>query len=120
MTAGLAALVARGEVPWPLPGLVALAFVQYVIDSRADRGARLRASVLGRWNGIAYFVPVAAVAGRDALSLAWPPIPWLRTLGWLLVATTLASMLDRLRTPRMRRAQTHTSPAGEKVSDRRR
>lgn len=64
MTAGLAALVARGEVPWPLPGLVALAFVQYVIDSRADRGARLRASVLGRWNGIAYFAPVAA--GRDA------------------------------------------------------
>ena len=30
-----------------------------------------------------------------ALGLAWPPAAWLLALGWLLVATTLASMASR-------------------------
>src|SRR5512134_1964250 len=54
---GLAALVLRGEAPSPLPVLVALAFLQYTLDSRVVQGGALRASGLGRWNGIAYFVP---------------------------------------------------------------
>ena len=45
--------------PLVLPGLVAAAFVQYTLDSRALAGQRLRASALGRWNGIAYFVLLA-------------------------------------------------------------
>ena len=96
VTTGLAALAVRGEIPALLPTLVALAFVQYVVDSRwLGPGAPLRASRLGRANGIAYFVPIGLAVGRDALGLAWPPPAWLLALGWLLVATTTVSMLDR-------------------------
>ena len=92
---GLAALVLRGEAPWLLPLLVALAFLQYTLDSRVIDGGALRASALGRWNGIAYFVPVGTVVVRDALGLAWPGRGLVLALGWLLVATTLLSMADR-------------------------
>jgi len=92
---GLAALVLRGEAPWLLPVLVALAFLQYTLDSRVIDGAALRASALGRWNGIAYFVPVGTVVVRDALALAWPGRGLVLALGWLLVASTLLSMADR-------------------------
>lgn len=92
---GLAALVLRGEAPSPLPVLVALAFLQYTVDSRVVQGAALRASALGRWNGIAYFVPVGTVVVRDALGLAWPGRGLLLALGWALVASTLLSMADR-------------------------
>jgi CDP-diacylglycerol--glycerol-3-phosphate 3-phosphatidyltransferase len=93
---GLAALALRGEAPALLPLLVALAFLQYTLDSRVLSGAALRASALGRWNGIAYFVPVGTVVTRDALGLAWPVRGLVLALGWLLVATTLVSMADRL------------------------
>jgi len=92
---GLAALVLRGEAPWLLPVLVALAFLQYTLDSSVIDGGALRASALGRWNGIAYFVPVGTVVVRDALALAWPGRSLVLALGWLLVATTLLSMADR-------------------------
>lgn len=92
---GLAALALRGESPALLPALVALAFLQYTLDSRVTRGRPLRASALGRWNGIAYFVPIGTVVVRDALGLAWPPAGLVRALGWLLVASTLLSMVDR-------------------------
>jgi phosphatidylglycerophosphate synthase len=95
VTAGLGALVATGEIPPPLPWLVAAAFLQYVLDSRAVGNAGLRASPLGRWNGIAYFVLVGIPVVRDALGLGWPGAALVRLLGWLLVASTLASMVDR-------------------------
>ncbi len=94
---GLAALALRGEAPGLLPALVALAFVQYTLDSRVIDGGALRASALGRWNGIAYFVPVGTVVSREALGLAWPGHGLVLALGWLLVATTLLSMADRAR-----------------------
>ena len=92
---GLAALALRGEAPALLPAAVALAFLQYTLDSRALRGERLRASALGRWNGIAYFVPIGTVVVRDALGLAWPAPRLVLWLGWALVASTLLSMADR-------------------------
>jgi phosphatidylglycerophosphate synthase len=92
---GLAALAVRGEAPALLPALVALAFLQYTLDSRVLAGRPLRASALGRWNGIAYFVPVGTLVVRDALGLAWPGPDLVRALGWLLVASTLLSMADR-------------------------
>ena len=95
VTAGLGALVAAGEVPLPLPWLVAAAFLQYVLDSRAAGSGGLRASPLGRWNGIAYFVLVGIPVVRAALGLAWPGTALVRALGWVLVASTLASMADR-------------------------
>jgi cardiolipin synthase len=92
---GSAALALRGEIPVWLPVAILFAFTQYVVDSRPGPG--LRASWLGRWNGIAYFVEVGIPVVRDALGLAWPPAGWVRVIGWLLVATTMASVLDRLR-----------------------
>ncbi len=94
---GLAALALRGEAPALLPALVALAFLQYTLDSRVIRGNALVASALGRWNGIAYFVPIGTVVVRDALGLGWPGAAFVRGLGWLLVASTLLSLADRAR-----------------------
>jgi phosphatidylglycerophosphate synthase len=94
---GLAALALRGEAPALLPALVGLAFLQYTLDSKVAHGRALRASALGRWNGIAYFVPIGTVVVRDALGLGWPSAALVRALGWLLVASTLLSMADRAR-----------------------
>jgi phosphatidylglycerophosphate synthase len=94
---GLAALAARGVVPAPLPALVVLAFAQYALDSRALAGRPLRASQLGRWNGIAYFVLLGTPLTRDVIGLAWPADGLVHGLGWALVAATLISMADRAR-----------------------
>jgi cardiolipin synthase (CMP-forming) len=93
----LAALATLGYVPWLLPVLVVASFLQYVLDSRALQGKRLRASWLGRANGIAYFVLAAIPVYRGALGLAWPADPVIAGFAWLLVLTSAASMLDRLR-----------------------
>jgi phosphatidylglycerophosphate synthase len=95
VTAGLGALARAGEVPLALPWLVAAAFLQYVLDSRAAGSRGLRASPLGRWNGIAYFVLVGVPVVRDALGLGWPGAGLVRALGWTLVASTIVSMVDR-------------------------
>ncbi len=92
---GLGALAFAGAVPAPLPFLVALAFTQYMLDSRSIAGQPLRASFLGRWNGILYFVMVGIPVIRDALQLSWPGAGLVRMLGWGLVASTLVSMADR-------------------------
>jgi cardiolipin synthase len=93
---GLAALARLGAVPWPLSPLVALAFAQYVVDSRSHRGRPLRASRLGRWNGIAYYVVIATPIVRDTLGWSWPGARLVWWLGAALVASTLVSMVDRL------------------------
>ena len=91
----LAALAWVGLLnPW-LPGLVALAFSQYIFDSRIIAGAALKTSFLGKNNGIAYYVAVGIPVIREALGFHWPPDHWIALFGWLLVATTLASMTDR-------------------------
>jgi cardiolipin synthase len=95
VTAGCAAWAVRGELPALLPCAIALAFTQYALDSRPS--PRLRASSLGRWNGIAYFVAVGVPTVRDAAGLGWPPPGLVRAIGWLLLASTVVSMLDRLR-----------------------
>jgi phosphatidylglycerophosphate synthase len=96
-TAGTAALAWTGALPAWLPGLIALAFLQYALDSRRGPAGALRASFLGHWNGIAYYVIVAVPIVRDALGLAWPGPSLVMALGWLLVASTLLSMAERLR-----------------------
>jgi phosphatidylglycerophosphate synthase len=106
---GCAALAWRSEVPVLLPALIVFAFVQYVIDSRANArpsgapaGWSLRASWLGRWNGIGYFVVVGVPVVRDGASIGWPPSAWVHAAGWLLVMSTLVSMGDRLWASRSR------------------
>ena len=99
VSAGLGALAAGGLVPALLPALVLAAFAQYALDSHlraASPGAGLRASALGRWNGIAYFVLLGIPVVRDGLGLAWPGALAVHALGWALVATTLVSMGSRL------------------------
>lgn len=94
--AALAALAVRGVVPVVLPVLVAAAFAQYVLDSRATAGRPLRGNRLGRYNGIAYFVLVGVPVVRDGAGLDWPPDAFVNVLAWLLAASTLASMAARL------------------------
>ena len=54
--AGLACVAMDGSVTQWLPPLVILSFIQYVLDSKALSGKKLISSVIGRSNGIAYFV----------------------------------------------------------------
>jgi len=95
---GTAALARAGVLPAPLPWLIAAAFLQYALDSRALTASGLFPSRLGRWNGIAYYVIAAIPIVRDALALGWPGPDLLRALGWALIASTAVSMADRLQT----------------------
>lgn len=92
---GLAVLATQGRVATALPALVAVAFVQYVLDSRWLAGRPLRASGLGRWNGILYFVPLGIVSTREALGWGWPADVEVGVIAWILVASTLVSIGDR-------------------------
>ena len=91
----LVALHTQDYVPWLLPLLIALAFTQYALDSHALTGHSLRASWLGRSNGVAYFVLIGIVLIGNAMELAWPDHAWVYGLAWTLVVTTCASMADR-------------------------
>jgi phosphatidylglycerophosphate synthase len=95
VTTTLGALAWLGLVNDWLPWLVLAAFLQYTADSRALAGAVLRTSFLGRANGIAYFVMVGIPVIRNALGWGWPPDAWIAVAAWVLVISTLASMLDR-------------------------
>jgi phosphatidylglycerophosphate synthase len=103
VTGGLAGAASSGVVTPLLPVLIPIAFGQYVVDSYVwHRQRRLRASRLGRWNGILYFVPlvVIAVARLNVPGLgASVLLATTSALGYALVASTVASMLDRATTP---------------------
>jgi phosphatidylglycerophosphate synthase len=95
VTSGLFAGASRGVFPWILPALIVAAFAQYSIDSYwIHRHGRLRKSKLGRYNGILYFVPlcVAILIRLGAHILQ----PLLTALVWMLVASTVVSMGQRL------------------------
>ena len=93
----LGALAHLGYLPWLLPCLVAVAFAQYMLDSRALSGRKLRTSWLGRCNGIAYYVVAGVAVIRNALQLTWPDDVWIERLAWLLIITSIVSMFDRAR-----------------------
>lgn len=94
----LTGLWIAGFVPWLLPMLVAAAFAQYVIDSRALRGRHLRGNRLGRLNGIGYFVVAALPVYAGTLGLAPASRSLVGLLAWALCVSTVISMLQRLRT----------------------
>ncbi len=96
VTATLAGLAALGIVPALLPLLIIVAFSQYVLDSRTLAGRPLRASLLGRYNGIAYFVLAGFPVGQEALQFHLLPTGWFMWFGWALVLTTVISIIDRL------------------------
>jgi len=119
VTSGLAAGAVRGAFPWGLPVLVGAAFAQYVLDSYViDRARQLRPSRLGRYNGILYFVPlgvdIVVRLGGHALR------PLLTTIVWLLVASTVLSMGERLIVAVRARRRAPASPVGERQGRRRR
>jgi len=96
VSTGLAAVAYGGETTALLPVLILAAFGQYALDSSALAGRPLRASSLGRWNGIAYFVMLGIPVVRDGFGLGWPPSALVAGLAWLLCASTLVSMGSRL------------------------
>lgn len=103
VTGGLSGASTAGAVPVILPILIVAAFSQYVLDSYfLYRQKKLRMSVLGRWNGILYFVPLVVIA------LARLPVPssvagalgaLALAVSWLLVVSTVASIIDRTVAP---------------------
>ena len=97
VTFTLGGLASAGWVPWLLPALIPLAFVQYVLDSRALAGQPLRTNRIGKSNGIGYFALAGVVIVPNALAWwAWLAEVLGAVLAWLLVATTLLSMGERL------------------------
>ncbi|MEO2173240.1 MAG: CDP-alcohol phosphatidyltransferase family protein [bacterium] len=98
VTTMLAAEVSLGLVPLILPILVILAFTQYTLDSKALAGQPLRASVLGRYNGILYFVLAGFPIMQQALGIFLLPDEAFWYGGWILVVSTSISMAERLAT----------------------
>ncbi len=102
VTTGLTGAAISGLVTPLLPALIPFAFGQYVVDSYVWRRQRhLRASYLGRWNGVLYFVPLVIIAAARLPFLAGVALFLLLAaggLGYVLVASTAASMIDRATT----------------------
>jgi len=93
---GNAALASRELVPSYLAPIIAFAFIQYTLDSKALAGQPLRASRLGRWNGIFYFVVLGTPIIRNSLGWSCPPDSWVWFLGLGLAVTSIVSIGDRL------------------------
>lgn len=116
--AGLVAAAQRGALPVLLPLLVALAFAQYAGDSYVRGRERvLRMNALGRLNGILYFAPLVL----DSLARLGVGVFGLlaSVAAWLLVASTLASIADRLLALRSPRTAPGSPAAGTRDRSRR-
>ncbi len=103
VTAGLTGAAVAGSMTPILPILIPVAFGQYVLDSYLWHGRRqLRASAIGRWNGVFYFVPLVLIAG-SRMSSAAIVASWLTlaagALGYVLVVSTVVSVIDRATAP---------------------
>ena len=85
-----------GMAPYVLVLVIPLAFLQYMLDSRVITGQPLRASFIGRYNGIAYFVYAGWPAMQHTINLTVIPFDWFIWIGWGLVITSAISMVDRL------------------------
>jgi len=129
VTSGLTGAAIAGQLTVALPIVIVVAFSQYVLDSYfLHRKKQLHMSFLGRWNGMFYFVPLVLIAvSRLAAS---PPaasrLDWVtgvagilstlvELLSYLLVLSTVASILDRAIAPGAgvyRRAGTNRSGVG--------
>ena len=109
VTACLSGAAVAGQVPLVLPALVTVAFGQYVFDSYwVHRQKRLRMSTLGRWNGIGYFVPLVGLAAArlEAFSaIAALLVPAARATAYVLIASTVVSIVDRATAARRAREE---------------
>src|SRR5260370_39260329 len=110
VVSGIFAGASRGAFPWILPICITAAFAQYAIDSYwIHRQIKLRGSKLGRYNGMLYFAPpcmdILIRLGMRFLQ------PFLTLFVWMLVLSTLVSMGQRSRSPKL--ANPLPSPAPE-------
>ena len=114
VTSGLAGAAIAGQVTAALPILIVVAFSQYVLDSYfLHREKRLRMSFLGRWNGILYFVPLVLIAVSRlgfVANVAGGFSRLIVLLSYLLLLSTIASIIDRAVAPR-RAHQLSDSPS---------
>ena len=124
VTSGLTGAAIAGQVTVALPIVIVVAFSQYVLDSYfLHRKKQLHMSFLGRWNGMFYFVPLVLIAvSRLAVSrldqaagVAGILSTLIELLSYLLVLSTVASIVDRAIAPgagAYRRAGTNRSGVG--------
>lgn len=94
VVSGIFAGAWRGAFPWILPICITAAFAQYVADSYwLHPRSGLRGNRLGRYNGMLYFIPPCV---DSLIRLGWSFLrPALSAFVWLLVLSTIASMLQR-------------------------
>lgn len=119
VTSGLVAAVVAGAVPSALPLLIVIAFTQYVADSYwLHREKQLRMSGLGRWNGMLYFVPLLALGASELAPQSAGLGMFVRWLSWLLIASTLASIVDRGLASRPDRTATFPIAAADEAGAR--
>lgn len=96
VTLTLAAHTNHDYAPLALVLIIPVAFTQYLLDSDSLAGKPLRASQLGRYNGISYFVFAGWPIMQKTLGLTVIPFDLFIWIGWGLVLTTVISMIDRL------------------------
>ena len=92
----IAALTHHEWAPVMLVCIIPAAFIQYMLDSKALAGQPLKASSLGRYNGISYFVFAGFPVMQLALGITLIPFDWFVWIGWGLVVTSAISMVDRI------------------------
>lgn len=97
VTCCLAALAFLEMVSWILPPLIVIAFIQYLLDSRALSGNSLQASSLGKYNGIMYYLLAGFAVLQQTFNISFLPQFLTILASWILVITTLVSMIDRWR-----------------------
>ena len=95
VTFTIAALTHHEWAPVMLVCIIPAAFIQYMLDSKALAGQPLKASSLGKYNGISYFVFVGFPVMQLALEITLIPFDWFVWIGWGLVVTSAISMVDR-------------------------
>jgi phosphatidylserine synthase len=94
----LFSLASLGLVPLALPICVALAFLQYMLDSKSLSGMPLRTSALGRYNGICYFILAGFPIMQHSLQIFIVEEGLFGLFGWGLVISSVLSMVDRAST----------------------
>ena len=82
-------------IPLFLPLLVLGSFLQYVLDSKALSGHKLRTSFLGRSNGIAYYVLASICIFTEGLGINLSGNLFI-VFAWVLISSTIVSMSERL------------------------
>ena len=82
-------------IPLFLPLLVLVSFLQYVLDSKALSGHKLRTSFLGRSNGIAYYVLASICIFTEGLGINFSGNLFI-VFAWVLISSTAVSMSERL------------------------